>query len=194
MNIWPNCGVMPADEAKISEQCRAKIPESVYPITQKPIGLSETSPVTPYTTQETVKIDTQQIHCRVPLQQNIAMAANAYINVLKRERNPAIVRERLSSRQPFSRIEAMSLLALLLILLVLPGCSSSDSEIHDPDLGVYNATSAEKPGVRMGISTFWEGEVSIELKKKNKCTFTIKGKSYGINWYLEGNDIIIVCK
>lgn len=67
MNIWPNCGVMPADEAKISKQCRAKIPESVYPITQKPIGLSETSPATPYTTQETVKIDTQQIHCRVPL-------------------------------------------------------------------------------------------------------------------------------
>ena len=191
MNIWPNCGVMPADEAKISKQCRAKIPESVYPITQKPIGLSESSPVTPYTTQETVTIDTQQIHGRVPLQQNIAMAANVYINALKREREPAIVRERISGRQPFFRIEAMSLLVLLLILLILPGCAIRESEIQDPNLGVYNATSAEKSGVRMDIATFWEGGVSIELKGNNKCTFTIKGKAYGINWCLEGNNIII---
>ena len=80
---------------------------------------------------------------------------------------------------------------VLLIVLLIRGCTGAVKDAFDPNLGVYNATTAEMYGMEMDVTDVWEGGVSIELKAKDKCVFTIDGEQYNIKWTLDGSDIRI---
>ena len=80
---------------------------------------------------------------------------------------------------------------VLLIVLLIRGCTGAVKDAFDPNLGVYNATTAEMFGMEMDVTDVWEGGVSIELKAKDKCVFTIDGEQYNIKWTLDGSDIRI---
>ena len=65
---------------------------------------------------------------------------------------------------------------VLLIVLLIRGCTGAVRDAFDPNLGVYNATTAEMYGIEMDVTDVWEGGVSIELKAKDKCVFNIDGE------------------
>ena len=80
-------------------------------------------------------------------------------------------------------------ICILLIVLLIRGCTGAVKDAFDPNLGVYNATTAEMYGIEMDVTDVWEGGVSIELKAKDKCVFNIDGDKYNIKWTLDGTDI-----
>ena len=92
------------------------------------------------------------------------------------------------SKTPFI-IGGAVLVFILLIVLLVKGCTGAVKDAFDPNLGVYNATTAEMYGIEMDVTDVWEGGVSIELKAKDKCVFTIDGDKYNIKWTLDGTDI-----
>ena len=94
------------------------------------------------------------------------------------------------SKTPFI-IGGAVLVFVLLIVLLIRGCTGAVKDAFDPNLGVYNATTAEMFGMEMDVTDVWEGGVSIELKAKDKCVFTIDGEQYNIKWTLDGSDIRI---
>lgn len=94
------------------------------------------------------------------------------------------------SKAPFI-IGGAVLVFVLLIVLLIRGCTGAVKDAFDPNLGVYNATTAEMFGMEMDVTDVWEGGVSIELKAKDKCVFTIDGEQYNIKWTLDGSDIRI---
>ena len=92
------------------------------------------------------------------------------------------------SKTPFI-IGGAVLVFVLLIVLLIRGCTGAVKDALDPNLGVYNATTAEMYGIEMDVTDVWEGGVSIELKAKDKCVFNIDGDKYNIKWTLDGTDI-----
>ena len=92
------------------------------------------------------------------------------------------------SKTPFI-IGGAVLVFVLLIVLLIRGCTGAVKDAFDPNLGVYNATTAEMYGIEMDVTDVWEGGVSIELKAKDKCVFNIDGDKYNIKWTLDGTDI-----
>lgn len=92
------------------------------------------------------------------------------------------------SKAPFI-IGGAVLVFILLIVLLVKGCTGAVKDAFDPNLGVYNATTAEMYGIEMDVTDVWEGGVSIELKAKDKCVFNIDGDKYNIKWTLDGTDI-----
>ena len=92
------------------------------------------------------------------------------------------------SKTPFI-IGGAVLVFILLIVLLVKGCTGAVKDALDPNLGVYNATTAEMYGIEMDVTDVWEGGVSIELKAKDKCVFNIDGEQYNIKWTLDGTDI-----
>ena len=92
------------------------------------------------------------------------------------------------SKTPFI-IGGAVLVFILLIVLLVKGCTGAVRDAFDPNLGVYNATTAEMYGIEMDVTDVWEGGVSIELKAKDKCVFNIDGDKYNIKWTLDGTDI-----
>ena len=92
------------------------------------------------------------------------------------------------SKLPFIIGGAVLALILLMVLLV-KGCTGAVKDAFDPNLGVYNATTAEMYGMTVSVTDLWENGVSIELKAKDKCVFNIDGEKYNIKWTLDGTDI-----
>lgn len=123
-----------------------------------------------------------------------ANTANAYTPGAKASKAPKAPRAPKAksgkSKAPFI-IGGAVLVFLLLIVLLIRGCTGAVKDAFDPNLGVYNATTAEMYGIEMDVTDVWEGGVSIELKAKDKCVFTIDGEQYNIKWTLDGSDIRI---
>ncbi len=92
------------------------------------------------------------------------------------------------SKRPFI-IGGAVLAIILLIVLIARGCGGGSASPDDPNLGLYNAATAEMFGMEMDVSSVWEDGVSIELKAKDKCVFEIDGKKYNIKWTLDGTNI-----
>ena len=92
------------------------------------------------------------------------------------------------SKAPFI-IGGAVLVFVLLIVLLIRGCTGAVKDAFDPNLGVYNATTAEMYGMTVSVTDLWENGVSIELKAKDKCVFNIDGEKYNIKWTLDGTDI-----
>ena len=78
---------------------------------------------------------------------------------------------------------------VLLIVLLVKGCTGAVKDALDPNLGVYNATTAERNGKTVSATDILENGASIELKAKDKCVFNIDGVQYNIKWTLDGTDI-----
>ena len=123
-----------------------------------------------------------------------ANTANAYTPGAKADKAPKAPRAPRAksgkSKAPFI-IGGAVLVFVLLIVLLIRGCTGAVKDAFDPNLGVYNATTAEMFGIEMDVTDVWEGGVSIELKAKDKCVFTIDGEQYNIKWTLDGSDIRI---
>ena len=123
-----------------------------------------------------------------------ANTANAYTPGAKAGKAPKAPRAPKAksgkSKAPFI-IGGAVLVFVLLIVLLIRGCTGAVKDAFDPNLGVYNATTAEMFGMEMDVTDVWEGGVSIELKAKDKCVFTIDGEQYNIKWTLDGSDIRI---
>ena len=123
-----------------------------------------------------------------------ANTANAYTPGAKAGKAPKAPRAPRAksgkSKAPFI-IGGAVLVFVLLIVLLIRGCTGAVKDAFDPNLGVYNATTAEMFGMEMDVTDVWEGGVSIELKAKDKCVFTIDGEQYNIKWTLDGSDIRI---
>ena len=123
-----------------------------------------------------------------------ANTANAYTPGAKASKAPKAPRAPKAksgkSKAPFI-IGGAVLVFVLLIVLLIRGCTGAVKDALDPNLGVYNATTAEMYGIEMDVTDVWEGGVSIELKAKDKCVFTIDGEQYNIKWTLDGSDIRI---
>lgn len=121
-----------------------------------------------------------------------ANTANAYTPGAKAGKAPKAPRAPRAksgkSKAPFI-IGGAVLVFVLLIVLLIRGCTGAVKDAFDPNLGVYNATTAEMFGMEMDVTDVWEGGVSIELKAKDKCVFTIDGDKYNIKWTLDGTDI-----
>lgn len=79
---------------------------------------------------------------------------------------------------------AVVIIAAVVILLVKGGGGKS----NDPNLGVYNAVSAEMWGVEMPVEDLYAGGFSIELKSGGKCTIIADGTKGSGKWDLDGAD------
>ena len=122
---------------------------------------------------------------------NANTANTAYTPGAKANKAPKAPRAKSGkSKAPFI-IGGAVLVFVLLIVLLIRGCTGAVKDAFDPNLGVYNATTAEMFGIEMDVTDVWEGGVSIELKAKDKCVFTIDGEQYNIKWTLDGSDIRI---
>ena len=121
-----------------------------------------------------------------------ANTANAYTPGAKASKAPKAPRAPKAksgrSKAPFI-IGGAVLVFLLLIVLLIRGCTGAVKDAFDPNLGVYNATTAEMYGMTVSVTDLWENGVSIELKAKDKCVFNIDGEKYNIKWTLDGTDI-----
>ena len=121
-----------------------------------------------------------------------ANTANAYTPGAKANKAPKAPRAPKAksgkSKAPFI-IGGAVLVFVLLIVLLIRGCTGAVKDAFDPNLGVYNATTAEMYGMTVSVTDLWENGVSIELKAKDKCVFNIDGEKYNIKWTLDGTDI-----
>ena len=108
---------------------------------------------------------------------------------LSKNARGVLVEQHLISPELAAKDGGAVLLFILLIVLLVKGCTGAVKDAFDPNLGVYNATTAEMYGIEMDVTDVWEGGVSIELKAKDKCVFNIDGDKYNIKWTLDGTDI-----
>ena len=121
-----------------------------------------------------------------------ANTANAYTPGAKAGKAPKAPRAPRAksgkSKAPFI-IGGAVLVFVLLIVLLIRGCTGAVKDALDPNLGVYNATTAERNGKTVSATDIFENGASIELKAKDKCVFNIDGEKYNIKWTLDGTDI-----
>ena len=75
-------------------------------------------------------------------------------------------------------------LAVILLIALVSSCGGG-ADADDPNLGVYNAVTAEMWGMEMPITDMFENGVSIELKEKGKCVMNIDGTTGKGKWTLE---------
>ena len=75
-------------------------------------------------------------------------------------------------------------IVVAIVLLVSKAGKGSDAAT-DPNLGVYNASSAEMFGVEVDVTDMWEKGFTVELKEKGKCSFAVDGESANGKWTLE---------
>lgn len=79
------------------------------------------------------------------------------------------------------------IITVAMLLIKNLGGATADN----PDLGLYNATSAEMYGVVVEIDDLWENGFAIELKDKNKCDIFVDGQSSSGKWQLNGDQVHI---
>lgn len=89
-------------------------------------------------------------------------------------------------------IGGVALLAILAVVLIaVLGGKGDKAASADPNLGVYNAVTAEMMGMEMAVSDFFEDGFTIELKSGGKCAMEIDGSKASGKWTLEGSDFHI---
>lgn len=76
---------------------------------------------------------------------------------------------------------------VLLVAKNLGGTAAADN----PDLGLYNAASAEMYGVAVEVDDLWAKGFTIELKDKNKCDISVDGQKGSGKWELDGEQLHI---
>lgn len=91
---------------------------------------------------------------------------------------------------PFIIIGAVALLAILIGVIVLvvsifKGLGGKGNEEIDPNLGLYNAVTAEMMGIEMNVEDIWEGGFSIELQEDGAAVLTVDGSADSAEWTLE---------
>ena len=80
---------------------------------------------------------------------------------------------------------ALAVILAVVLIVVLGGKGSNTPANADPNLGVYNAVTAEMWGIKMEVSDLWTKGFSIELKDKGKCTLEVDGAKSNGKWTLE---------
>lgn len=80
---------------------------------------------------------------------------------------------------------ALAVILAVVLIVVLGGKGSNTPANADPNLGVYNAVTAEMWGIKMEVSDLWTKGFSIELKDKGKCTLEVDGAKSDGKWTLE---------
>jgi len=80
----------------------------------------------------------------------------------------------------------LSFMLSLVLLLSLCACGSSKEETPDPNLGVYDAESAEMAGMSISVASVFKDGFSLELKSGGKAVFSYEGKDYNLKWTLDG--------
>lgn len=86
----------------------------------------------------------------------------------------------------------LSLFLILCLLLGLVACGGDKGEASDdPNLGLYEAYTAEMWGIEMSVADIYEKGFTVELKAKGKCALEVDGKKANGKWSLEGENIHI---
>ena len=81
----------------------------------------------------------------------------------------------------------LAILLALVMVLSMAACGGSGSGEPDPNLGKYDAVSAEMSGLSLNVKSVFKDGFSIELKDGGKATFHYDGKDYSMKWTLEGD-------
>ena len=90
-----------------------------------------------------------------------------------------------AGKKRLATLGGIALAVILLIVLVSSCGGGGGAASDDPNLGVYNAVTAEMWGMEMPITDMFENGVSIELKEKGKCEMNIDGTTGKGTWTLE---------
>lgn len=166
------------DESSPAEALVQGVYQAAY---TSPVQQKYTPPVQPQAQQQSYQAPKQSY--QAPSAQS-APAQPAYAAAPK-EKNPM-------NKKMLFIIGGVALVAILAVVLILVlGGKGDKAASADPNLGVYNATTAEMMGMEMAVSDFWEGGFTIELKSNGKCAMEIDGSKASGKWTLEGTDFHI---
>ncbi|WP_026660411.1 hypothetical protein [Butyrivibrio sp. AC2005] len=76
--------------------------------------------------------------------------------------------------------------AVLTLTTILFTACGSDSGADDPNLGVYEATTAKMSGIELNVKDVWEDGLTIELKKGGKAHLQSGDEGGNFKWKLDG--------
>ena len=76
----------------------------------------------------------------------------------------------------------------MLVVSLVKGAGGKVDENADPNLGLYNAVTAEMMGFEMGVEDLWANGFSIELQEKGKALLNIDGTEGKAKWSLEDGE------
>lgn len=83
----------------------------------------------------------------------------------------------------------LALLLSLCMLLALVACGGGSEAADDPNLGLYEAATAEMWGIEIEVGDLYENGFTLELKAKGKCTINADGTKANGKWTLDGDQI-----
>ncbi|MBQ7091899.1 MAG: zinc ribbon domain-containing protein [Clostridia bacterium] len=196
------CGTKLDDNAKFCTGCGAKVEQAAPVQESAPIQGSYEAPV-----QGSYTAPTQSY--TPPVQQPTAAAADSgsYTPPVQSYSAPQqnysaggyTPKEKVSKAAGFAKAAAAGgkrklgpiigiAAALLLVIILVASCGGKDkgaAAADDPNLGVYNAVSAEMWGMEISVTDMFENGVSIELMEKGKCKMDIDGTTGKGKWSLE---------
>lgn len=204
MAFCTNCGAQAPDGTKFCPSCGQKIEVKAPAVSvqEAPAQQSYTAPVqaTPVQveqpaqseapvqgayqapTQQSYQAPTQQSY-QAPTQQSYqpqGAAQPAYAAAPK-------VKKPVNKKLLFIIGGAVLAVILAIVLISVLGGGSKTTVSDDPNVGVYNATTAEMMGMEIELSDLWEKGFSIELKDKGKCSMNIDGSKGNGKWTLDGS-------
>lgn len=185
MAFCTNCGAQLPDGSKFCTSCGAKFeaPKPAEKTQRQPEApAQESAPVqgTYQPAQQSYTPPTQQSYTP-PTQQEYS-AQPAYAPQAKAPKQKKTI-----DKKTLFIIGGAALAVILAVVLivVLGGKGSNTPANADPNLGVYNAVTAEMWGIKMEVSDLWTKGFSIELKDKGKCTLEVDGAKSNGKWTLE---------
>ena len=206
MAFCTNCGAQVSDETKFCMSCGTKIQQAaaapVQEAPQQKVTQQETPAEQPVSQPEeaasvqgSYTMPTQQSYTP-PVQQSYTPPVQQSYQAPKQEYSaqPAYAPAAKAPKQkkPMNKktlfiIGGAVLAVILAIVLIaaLAGKGGKTPANADPNLGVYNAATAEMWGMEMDVSDIWEKGFSIELKDKGKCTIEVDGAKSNGKWTLE---------
>lgn len=82
-------------------------------------------------------------------------------------------------------------MVVLSLMLMLSFCACGDESSSDPNIGLYEAYSAEGSGVEVSIVDLYENGFTIELKNKGKCDLNLDGTEFSGKWTLTNGKLHI---
>lgn len=163
-------------------QGQSYTPPQQQTYTQQPQGQSYTPPQQQgYTQQPQGQSYTppgQQSYAP-PQGQNYSAAPTAYASAAK-PKKPA-------NKKLWIILGAVALAVIIgiILLVTLGGNKGTSAASDDPNLGLYNATTAEMMGIEMSVTDLWDNGFSIELKDKGKCAMNVDGTKGNGKWSVD---------
>ncbi|MCR5342173.1 MAG: hypothetical protein K6E70_02265 [Butyrivibrio sp.] len=82
-------------------------------------------------------------------------------------------------------ISKMTCTIVTLAMLLFIACGS-DSGADDPNIGLYEATTAKMSGIELNVKDVWEDGLTIELKKGGKARLQSGDEDGSFKWKLDG--------